>query len=132
MQEYFRNYRPLLMGSKWMVTADHPLAVQAAAALLDKGAGERNAAEFAETIDSSGGYLSAYAELETITISGQFLSQRHHQHCHLVDPNDLDNRFNAWVQNHLLIGIEEMEESLAFELAVYLTECKTGIEWQPE
>jgi hypothetical protein len=30
------------------------------------------------------------------------------------------------------VGIEEMEESLAFELAVYLTECKTGVEWQPE
>jgi hypothetical protein len=30
------------------------------------------------------------------------------------------------------VGIEEMEESLAFELSVYLTECKTGVEWQPE
>ena len=30
-----------------------------------------------------------------------------------------------------LIGIEEMEESLAFELAVYLTECKTGVGWLP-
>jgi hypothetical protein len=30
------------------------------------------------------------------------------------------------------IGIEEMEEGLAFELAIYLTERKTGVEWQPE
>ncbi len=37
MQEYFRNYRPLLMGNHWMVTADHPLAVQAAGSILDQG-----------------------------------------------------------------------------------------------
>ena len=37
MQEYFRNYRPLLMGNQWMVTADHPLAVQAAGSILDEG-----------------------------------------------------------------------------------------------
>jgi predicted Zn-dependent peptidase len=45
------------------------------AALLDKGAGDRNAAEFAETVDSSGGYLAAAANLEDITISGQFLAR---------------------------------------------------------
>lgn len=37
MREYFRNYRPMLMGTRWMVSADHPLAVQAAATLLDQG-----------------------------------------------------------------------------------------------
>lgn len=45
------------------------------AALLDKGAGDRNAAEFAETVDSSGGYLVAAANLEDIAISGQFLAR---------------------------------------------------------
>ena len=37
MKDYFRNYRPVLMGTRWMVTADHPLAVQAAASVLDQG-----------------------------------------------------------------------------------------------
>ncbi len=37
MESYFRNYRPMLSGTRWLVTADHPLAVQAAAALLDQG-----------------------------------------------------------------------------------------------
>ncbi len=45
------------------------------AGLLEKGAGERNAAEFAETIDSVGGVLSATAGLESITISGEFLAR---------------------------------------------------------
>jgi predicted Zn-dependent peptidase len=45
------------------------------AALLEKGAGERDAAEFAETIDSVGGRLSASAGIEHITISGDFLAR---------------------------------------------------------
>ena len=45
------------------------------AGLLEKGAGERNAAEFAEAIDSVGGVLSATAGLESITISGEFLAR---------------------------------------------------------
>lgn len=44
-------------------------------ALLEKGAGERSAAEFAEAIESVGGRLSAGARLETITISGDFLAR---------------------------------------------------------
>jgi len=45
------------------------------AGLLEKGAGKRNAAEFAEAIDSVGGVLSATAGLESITISGGFLAR---------------------------------------------------------
>jgi predicted Zn-dependent peptidase len=45
------------------------------AALLQKGAGERDAAQFAETVDASGGLLSARADLETITVSGNFLAR---------------------------------------------------------
>ena len=45
------------------------------AGLLEKGAGERNAAEFAEAIDSVGGVLSATSGLESITISGEFLAR---------------------------------------------------------
>jgi predicted Zn-dependent peptidase len=45
------------------------------AGLLEKGAGERDAAAFAETIDSVGGSLSAGADLESISISGEFLAR---------------------------------------------------------
>ncbi|MBT8329582.1 MAG: gamma-glutamyltransferase, partial [Desulfofustis sp.] len=37
MPEFFRNHRPLLTGSRWLVTADHPLAVQSAASILGDG-----------------------------------------------------------------------------------------------
>lgn len=45
------------------------------AEMLQKGAGERSAAEFAEAVDSVGGVLSASASLEGITISGDFLAR---------------------------------------------------------
>ena len=45
------------------------------AGLLEKGAGERSAAEFAAAVDSVGGVLSATAGLESITISGEFLAR---------------------------------------------------------
>lgn len=45
------------------------------AGALEKGAGERSAAEFAEAIDSVGGALSASASLETITVSGEFMAR---------------------------------------------------------
>ena len=45
------------------------------AALIVKGAGDRDAAAFAEAIDSVGGTLLASAEQESISISGEFLSR---------------------------------------------------------
>ena len=45
------------------------------AGLLEKGAGGRDAAAFAEAIDSVGGSLAASAGLEAITISGEFLAR---------------------------------------------------------
>lgn len=45
------------------------------ASSLEKGAGERGAAEFAEAIASVGGTLSAGASLETITVSGEFMAR---------------------------------------------------------
>ena len=45
------------------------------AALIQKGAGDRDAATFAEAIDSVGGSLSASAEQESISISGEFLAR---------------------------------------------------------
>ena len=45
------------------------------ASMLEKGAGERDAAAFAETVDAAGATLAAYASLESITISGEFLAR---------------------------------------------------------
>ncbi len=45
------------------------------ASLIEKGAGGRDSAEFAEAIDSVGGTLSAAADLESISIRGDFLSR---------------------------------------------------------
>ncbi len=45
------------------------------ATMLEKGAGERDAAAFAETVDAAGATLSAGAGLESIVISGEFLSR---------------------------------------------------------
>jgi predicted Zn-dependent peptidase len=45
------------------------------AGMLIKGAGERDAASFAEAIDAVGGSLSANAGLESTTISGEFLAR---------------------------------------------------------
>jgi predicted Zn-dependent peptidase len=45
------------------------------AGLLEKGAGERDSATFAEAIDAVGGELGASAEPEFITITGEFLAR---------------------------------------------------------
>ena len=45
------------------------------ASMLEKGAGERDAAAFAETVDAAGATLSTRVGLESITISGEFLSK---------------------------------------------------------
>ena len=45
------------------------------ASLLEKGAGDRDAAQFAETVDASGGVLTSRADLESITVSGNFLAR---------------------------------------------------------
>ncbi len=45
------------------------------AAMLEKGAGDRSAAEFAEAVDSVGGRLSASAGLEGVSISGDFMAR---------------------------------------------------------
>ena len=45
------------------------------AGLLEKGAGDRDAASFAEAVAAVGGSISAQAELEAITISADFLAR---------------------------------------------------------
>jgi len=45
------------------------------AGLLQKGAGDRDSAQFAEAVAAVGGELSAAADLEGISISGEFMSR---------------------------------------------------------
>ena len=42
--------------------------------MLEKGAGSRDSAAFAEAVAGVGGQLSSFADLETITVSAEFLS----------------------------------------------------------
>ena len=44
MSNHFATHRPLLMSTNWMITADHPLAVQAGAAVLESGGNAVDAA----------------------------------------------------------------------------------------
>lgn len=44
MSNHFVTHRPLLMSANWMITADHPLAVQAGAAVLESGGNAVDAA----------------------------------------------------------------------------------------
>jgi zinc protease len=43
--------------------------------LLEKGAGDRNAYEFADAVEGAGGSFSAFAGAEAISLSGQFLAR---------------------------------------------------------
>lgn len=45
------------------------------AGLLEKGAGDRNSAEFAEAVASVGGELTASADLESVSVSAEFMSK---------------------------------------------------------
>lgn len=45
------------------------------AGALEKGAGPRDAADFAEAVDSVGGFLSAAADLESIAVSAEFMAR---------------------------------------------------------
>jgi len=46
----FSRHRPLVMGTEWMITADHPLAAQAGAAVLEAGGNAVDAAVAANLV----------------------------------------------------------------------------------
>jgi gamma-glutamyltranspeptidase len=50
MQAQFSTHRPLVMGTDWMITADHPLAAQAGAAVLESGGNAVDAAVAANLV----------------------------------------------------------------------------------
>ncbi len=65
----------LIRGGSVRDPADKPGTASLLAGLLERGAGDRDAAAFAEAIESVGGELRASAELEAIRIRGEFLSR---------------------------------------------------------
>lgn len=50
MATHFATHRPLLMSTDWMITADHPLAVHAGAAVLESGGNAVDAAVAANLV----------------------------------------------------------------------------------
>ncbi|MCP4692994.1 MAG: gamma-glutamyltransferase [Desulfobacterales bacterium] len=50
MKTAFTKHRPLVMGANWMITADHPLAAQAGAAVLQEGGNAVDAAIAANAV----------------------------------------------------------------------------------
>ncbi len=65
----------IVRGGAVVDPAEHSGLANLFASLLEKGAGDRDAAQFAEAVDASGGNLRSRADLETITISGTFLAR---------------------------------------------------------
>ena len=50
MCHHFDTHRPVVMGTKWMITADHPLAAQAGASVLEAGGNAVDAAVAANMV----------------------------------------------------------------------------------
>jgi zinc protease len=65
------------------------------AGLLDKGAGARDAAAFAESVEGAGGSFAASAAAECISINGQFLAQDQARMLELLADAVLQPRFAA-------------------------------------
>jgi predicted Zn-dependent peptidase len=65
----------ILRGGAVADPAEHGGLANLLASLLEKGAGDRDAAQFAEAVDASGGTLTSRADLETLTVSGTFLAR---------------------------------------------------------
>ncbi len=85
MLDHFITHRPLLMGTRWMITADHPMAAQAGASLLDSGGNAVDAAVAANLVMTTvrphmcglGGdlfmliYKASTGQLEVLNASGR-------------------------------------------------------------
>jgi predicted Zn-dependent peptidase len=65
----------ILRGGAVADPPEHAGLANLVASLLEKGAGDRDAAQFAEAVGASGARLTGRADLETITISGTFLAR---------------------------------------------------------
>jgi gamma-glutamyltranspeptidase/glutathione hydrolase len=85
MSGFFATHRPVLMGTSWMITADHPLAAQAGASVLEAGGNAIDAAIAANLVMTAvrphmcglGGdlfmliYMAASGAFEALNASGR-------------------------------------------------------------
>jgi zinc protease len=69
------SFNALLRGGAISDPPDRLGTASLLAGLLEKGAGARNAAQFAETVASVGGAIETGASTESISVSGSFLSR---------------------------------------------------------
>jgi predicted Zn-dependent peptidase len=65
----------VLRGGAMAEPADRAGVAALTAGLLEKGAGRRNAHEFASAVEGAGGSFGASAGVETLRVSGQFLAR---------------------------------------------------------
>jgi zinc protease len=68
-------FNAVLRGGELGDLLEKPGVASLVAGLLEKGAGERNAFQFADAVEGVGGSFSAGAGSESITIRGQFLAR---------------------------------------------------------
>lgn len=68
-------FTAILRGGSVAETGDKAGVASITAGLLEKGAGERSAFAFADTVEGAGGSFAAAAASEAILVSGQFLAQ---------------------------------------------------------
>lgn len=69
------GFHALLRGGASVDEPEKAGATSLLADLLNKGAGKRDALQFAEAIESAGGEIQAEAGLEALNVSGRFLSR---------------------------------------------------------
>ncbi|KFA89885.1 M16 family metallopeptidase [Archangium violaceum] len=81
-----------------------------AAELLQKGAGKRDAAQFAEAVDSVGGVLGVASSRESLEIGGQFMSRDTALMVELLSDMLMRPRFDA-------AELDKMRERMVSELA---------------
>ena len=88
-------FNAVLRGGELGNLAGKPGIASLVAGLLDKGAGERDAFQFADSVEGVGGSFSAAAAAESITIRGQFLARDQQLMLELLGAAIRSPRFDA-------------------------------------
>lgn len=88
-------FQMLIRGGALGDPVDRAGVASLTAGLLDKGAGERDAAAFAESVEGLGGSFAASAGPECLSISGQFLAQDQPRMLELLSDAVMAPRFAA-------------------------------------
>ena len=88
-------FNAILRGGELGDVAGKPGVASLVAGLLEKGAGERSAFEFADSVEGVGGSFNAGAGSESISIRGQFLARDQQLMLELLGDALLRPRFDA-------------------------------------